>query len=80
MQECRVVLFLVCVFYVYICGCFTVAHMQERRLLKTAFLGGDTASQAECYTSVLRNTVRGKWRTKDTYFDYDSRIDKSLVS
>jgi len=44
------------------CVCFAVAHMQETKLQKAAFLGrsGDTASEAECYTSVLRNTVRGK--------------------
>jgi len=44
------------------CVCFAVAHMQETRLGRTEFLGrsGETSNEAECYTSVLRNTVRGK--------------------
>jgi len=47
---------------VILCVCCAAAHMQETTLERTAFLGriGDTAGEAECYTSVLRNTVRGK--------------------
>jgi len=34
--------------------------MQESILGKTAY-PGNKGSEAECYTSVLRNTVRGKY-------------------
>jgi len=42
--------------------CFPVAHMQESKLERTALLGrsDNRGSEAECYTSVFRNTVRGK--------------------
>jgi len=42
--------------------CSTVALMQEKIVGKSAFLSrnGDTGGDAECYTSVLRRTVRGK--------------------
>jgi len=48
--------------YAVCAHCFIVVQMQELNLERTAFLGrtGNTGNEAECYTSVFRNTARGK--------------------